>query len=113
MTSLVERLWADDQGAIISVEMILIIGIILFGIIPGFVAMRNSVNAAFGTIGNIIVRIVPSFTFSGWIFESNLGGSSIAEVQGFQMDPNLITQLTAHQVVPIDLGPTVTIPPAP
>jgi Flp pilus assembly pilin Flp len=114
MAILLKRLWADDEGAIISVEMILIIGILLFGIIPGFVAMRNSINASFGTIGNILVRLVPSFTYSGWAFVGTPGGgSTIALVQGFEQDGNQSTELAAVQVVPIILGPSVTIPPAP
>lgn len=112
--SLFNRLWSDDDGAIISVEMILIIAILLFGIIPGLVAMRNSINAAFGTIGNILVRIVPSFTFSGWeYFATPGGGSTIALVQGFQSDGNQSSELAALQVIPYDLGSSVAIPPAP
>ena len=112
MKDLAKRLWADDSGAIISVEMILIIGVLIFGIIPGLVAMRNSINAAFGTIGNILVRIVPSFTFSGWSFQGTPGGSTIAVIQGFQFDGNQTTQLVAVQLAPIT-GAIVVIPPAP
>lgn len=132
MTSLFERLWADDRGAVISVELMLLMGILLFGMIPGLVAMRNSVNASFGTLGNILVRIVPSFTFSGWVFYGANGyggfggvgpagfggfggfaGPPIAQVEGFQCDGNFNSQLYAAQVIPFDVGPNVVIPPAP
>jgi Flp pilus assembly pilin Flp len=113
MRNLLERLWADDKGAIISVEMILIIGILLFGIIPGLVAMRNSINAAFGTIGNILTRIVPNFTFSGWAYiASPGGGSTIAQVGGYEFDGNT-SVLAAVQIVPVDVGAGIAIPPAP
>jgi len=112
MTTLLKRLWADDNAAIISVEMILIIGVLIFGIIPGLVAMRNSINAAFGTIGNILVRLVPSFTFSGWAFRGTPGASTIALVQGFQVNGNQTTQLVAVQLTPINVA-NITIPPAP
>jgi Flp pilus assembly pilin Flp len=113
MVNLLERLWADDEGAIISVEMILIIGILLFGIIPGFVAMRNSINASFGTIGNILVRIVPNFTYSGWAFiASPGGGSTIAQVGGYEFDGNT-SVLAAVQTLPKDIGNGIAIPPAP
>lgn len=113
MKNLLAHLWADDSGAIISVEMILIIGILLFGIIPGIVALRNSVNAAFGTIGNTLVSIVPSFTFSGWSYVGSPSGNTIAVVQGFQVDvASPATVLAAQQVAPNDVG-SISVPPAP
>ena len=113
MTNLAKRLWSDDDGAIISVEMILIIGVLLFGIIPGLVAMRNSINAAFGTIGNTLTRLVPSFTYSGWAFlGAGTSGNTIAVVQGLQVDGNPAAVLTAQQVTPI-VAVDVVIPPAP
>lgn len=112
MRNLVNRLWADDTGAIISVEMILIIGILIFGIIPGFVALRNSVNAAFGTIGNILVTLVPSFTFSGWLFVGSPGGSAIALVQGYFLSNTTVTQLDGSQTPPLPIN-NLVIPPAP
>jgi len=112
MKNLFEKLWNDDCGAIISTEMILIIGILIFGIIPGLVAMRNSINAAFGTIGNILVAIIPSFTYSGWVFASSGGGLTIAQINGYQFNPNN-TYLTAGQVTPVLLPTLLVIPPAP
>src|SRR5215216_2074940 len=98
MSNLLRRLWTDDRGAIISTELILVIGILIFGIIPGLVALRNSVNAALGTIGNILTTIVPSFTFSGFAIGSSTGGRTIAVVQGFSSPVNSNTFLTASQV---------------
>jgi Flp pilus assembly pilin Flp len=112
MKSLLVNFWFDDNGAIISVEMILIIGVLLFGIIPGLVAMRNSVNAAFGTIGNVLTHLVPSFTFSGWAFISSPGGSTIAVIQGYEFDGTPVTALAAVQTVPVNAG-NFSIPPAP
>src|SRR5690349_14513890 len=100
MKGMLRRLWDDDQGAIISVEMILIIGVLIFGIIPGLVALRNSVNAAFGTIGNTLTRLVPSFTFSGWAFLGTPTGSTIAVVQGLIINTTVNPQLTAQQIDP-------------
>src|SRR5438093_4396555 len=113
MSNLLRRLWTDDRGAIISVEMILIIGILIFGIIPGLVALRNSINAALGTIGNILVTIVPSFTFSGFAIGSSTGGRTIAVIQGYSSPVNSDTYLTASQITPIVLPSNVLIPPAP
>ena len=35
--SMLRRLWSDDRGAVLSTELVLIIGIVIFGIIPGLV----------------------------------------------------------------------------
>lgn len=107
------RLWADDRGAVISTELVLIIGILIFGIIPGLVALRNSVIAALGTIGNVITTVVPSFTFSGFAIGRAGGGGTIAEVQGFQLDTTTTNALTGAQLVPVALGTVSVIPPAP
>ena len=113
MSNMFRRLWADDRGAVISTELVLIIGIVIFGIIPGLVALRNSVIAALGTIGNTLTDLVPSFTYSGFAIGRQAGGSTIAQVQGYQIDPNTTQRLTASQLAPIQLGTIAVIPPAP
>ncbi len=113
MTNMLQSLWADDEGAIISVEFILVISILIFGIIPGLVALRNSVNAALTTTGNILVALVPSFTFSGWVVGSSAGGNNVAEVNGYQRDFDQSTYLTADQTAPILLPTVLVVPPAP
>lgn len=113
MTSTLRRLWADDRGSVISTELVLVIGILIFGIIPGLVALRNSVIAALGTIGNTLSDLVPSFTFSGFAIGRFGGGHTIAQIQGYQIDASTIASLTASQLAPIDLGTVAQIPPAP
>ena len=113
MFSFLRRFWTDDSGAVISVELILLIAILVFGIIAGLVALRNSVIAVFGTIGNVIVTTAPSFTYSGFAIGRFGGGGTIAQVQGYQIDVNTANYLTASQVTPISLGTIAAIPPAP
>ena len=113
MSNLFRRLWADDRGAVISTELVLVIGILIFGIIPGLVALRNSVIAALGTIGNTLTDLVPSFTYSGFAIGAASGGRTIAQVQGYQVDPSTVQRLTGSQLTPISLGTIAVIPPAP
>jgi Flp pilus assembly pilin Flp len=113
MSNVLRRLWADDRGAVISTELVLVIGILIFGIIPGLVALRNSVIAALGTIGNVLTTVVPSFTFSGFAIGRASGGGTIALVQGYQLDPTTTNRLTGSQTTPIAIGTIVVIPPAP
>lgn len=115
MTSLLRKLWADDDGAVISVELLLIVSILIFGLIPGFVALRNSINAALTTTGNAIVALVPSFTFSGWLVGAATGGAglNVAQVSGFQRDNSANSYLTADQVAPTVINSPISISPAP
>lgn len=112
MSNLFRRLWADDRGAVISTELVLVIGILIFGIIPGLVALRNSIIAALATIGNTLNALVPSFTYSGFVVGGSPGGN-IAQVQGYQLDTLSAQRLTADQLVPIQLGTANVIPPSP
>jgi Flp pilus assembly pilin Flp len=113
MSALFARLWDDDQGAIISVELVLVLAILVFGIIPGLVALRNSVIAALGTIGNALNQIVPSFTFSGYVIFGASSGNTIAVIQGYQLNSSTANVLTSTQVPPIVLGTVVILSPAP
>jgi len=112
MSNLFRRLWADDRGAVISTELVLVIGILIFGIIPGLVALRNSVIGALATIGNTLGNLIPSFTYSGFVIGGSPGGN-IAQVQGYQVDSTSTAHLTADQLAPIQLGTANTIPPSP
>lgn len=113
MQNLFRRLWADDRGAVISTELVLVIGILIFGIIPGLVALRNSVISALATIGNTLTNLVPSFTYSGFAIGAQTGGATIAQVQGYLVAPTTTNRLTASQLAPIDIGTVSVVPPAP
>ncbi len=114
MTNLFQKLWADDDGAVISIEFILVVSILIFGIIPGLVALRNSVNAALTSTGNLLNTLLPSFTFSGWLVgDINDPTNNVAEVAGYQRDANTTNALTADQTTPVVLPAVIIVPPAP
>jgi len=117
VTTCFRRLWDDDRGAVISSELILVLGVLVLGLIPGLVALRNSTNAALTTIGNFLGRITPSFTFSGYAIVPEGGVSTIAVVGGLQVDYTTVNQLSAEQVAPIEtdflVGAPAVIEPAP
>ncbi len=115
MLTLLRRLWHDDGGAVISVELLLIVSIFVFGLIPGFVALRNSMNAALTSVANLIVAIIPSFTFSGFAItgrDQNGNTVTILQVGGVQFTP-VRSYLTADQLPPVPISPDATIAPAP
>jgi len=112
MSNLLKQLWNDDQGAVISTELVLVVGILVFGIIPGLVALRNSVNSSLATMGNVLTRITPSFTFSGYAIGAQGGASTIAIVGGLQLNYSIGNQFSAVQVAPA-LGTYTYVLPAP
>ena len=107
MRALLARLWADDRGAVISVEMILVIGILLFGMIPGLVALRNSVNAFLGGLANIFASLTPTFTTT----QLNVNGSSITAIVVIP-GAGSGQLVEGQQVQPINPG-DISISPAP
>jgi hypothetical protein len=95
MPRTLRRLWADDTAAVISSELVLVLGILVFGLIPGFVALRNSGIAALTNLANIVAVIFPKVTFS----EVNPG----VPASGYVVLVNPITNatpLTTVQVQP-------------
>jgi hypothetical protein len=46
MRALLQRLWQDDAAAILAAEWVFMATILVIGVIPGMVALRNSMNAA-------------------------------------------------------------------
>jgi len=111
MSKLSSKFWTDDRGAVISTELILVISILIFGLIPGLIALRNSSIAALGNIGDTLVELIPSFTYSGFEIGAAGGGTLIALVNGYEAG-TLVTPLTGLSIPPI-IYPFTPIPPAP
>jgi Flp pilus assembly pilin Flp len=107
MRTLLSRLWHDDSGAALSVELILIIAILVFGVIPGLVAMRNSLNAFLASMANLWAVLTPAFLTT----TVNVNGSTQTAIVVYPGGANA-SQGVAQQVAPIDVGP-VSISPAP
>jgi Flp pilus assembly pilin Flp len=117
VTPALARLWDDDQGAVVSTELVLVLGVLIFGIIPGLVALRNSVIAALTTIGNFLTRLTPTITYSGYAVVGVGGISTVAAVGGLRIDYTTTVQLTGDQLAPVNTdflypGP-VNVEPAP
>ncbi|QDU20506.1 hypothetical protein [Urbifossiella limnaea] len=112
MTRLFRQLWDDDDGVILSVELILILAVIVFGIIPGVVALRNSLIASMATTGNMLLSVTPTFTYSGYAVVGGTSNQPVALVGGLAVSHNTVLLLNGVQVVP-ESGPYLVVPPAP
>ncbi len=75
MRNLMQKLWKDDGGFIVSFELMLIFVILLLGIIAGLTNLRNAVVAELTETGEAILALNQGYTISGL---SGCSGSSAA-----------------------------------
>lgn len=59
MRELLARLWADDTGAIITTEYVMVLGVVTMGGIAGANEVRKATVAGFQRLGRNIERAVP------------------------------------------------------
>lgn len=110
LRNLLQQLWLDDGGAIISVEWILFVSILIFGIIPGLVVVRNGIDSAMGNIANILVELSPNFSFAGFGFQGSGGGTNVAAVSGFNYTPALTTTFASYDPGSVSLNGVLVDP---
>jgi Flp pilus assembly pilin Flp len=60
-----KEFWRDDCGAIITVELILIVTILGIGLIVGLTTVRDAVNSEFADLAQAINNIDQSYSYSG------------------------------------------------
>src|SRR5579871_3297950 len=65
MRSLLNRLWQDDCGAVLAIEFILFVVILLFGLIVGYVGLRNAILAELSAVAASVADLSVCFSFSG------------------------------------------------
>ncbi|WP_149108723.1 hypothetical protein [Limnoglobus roseus] len=94
-------LWQDDCGAVLSVEYVLVSGVLVTGIVPGLVAARNSINSAYANMGNSVTAAVPTPSYSGFSI-GGANGNAIASVGGVSIPAQpQANYLQASQIAPI------------
>jgi len=57
MRKLFSRLWAEDRGFIISVEMLFITVILVLGLIAGWAGLRAAIVTEYTELGNAILAL--------------------------------------------------------
>lgn len=63
---MVNTFWMDDTGAIVSIEIILIITIVVIGLAVGWSEVAHAVNTELDDISNAIGKLNQSYFFSGF-----------------------------------------------
>jgi len=60
-----KKLWDDEAGFVISIELILISTIVVIGLIAGLTAVRDAVVSELSDVAGAINEMNQSFTFNG------------------------------------------------
>jgi Flp pilus assembly pilin Flp len=76
---MLKNFWNDDCGAIVTVEIILIITILGIGLIVGLTTVRDAVNSELADVAAAVNNIDQSYSYSGVIGHSSTtsGGLNI------------------------------------
>ncbi len=89
MYPLMRQLWQDDGGAVIAIEFMLFAVIVLFGLIVGFVGLRNAVVAEMTAVADAVNGLSICFSFSGLSnCESSVCGSQVIPIEGPPIQAN-------------------------
>lgn len=65
MNSIAKRLWNDDAGFIISIELILIATIAVIGLIAGFASVRDAVVSELSDVAGAVQDLNQCYSFFG------------------------------------------------
>jgi hypothetical protein len=85
---MLRKLWLDEGGAIISVELILVLVIVVIGVSVGLVILRDAVVCELGMVANVINSIDPGVCWSDLTYSNTTGAEAI--VQGTQANSNTL-----------------------
>src|SRR5262245_43781991 len=91
MKHVLSRLWADDCGALLVTEWVMLATILVIGLIPGLVALRNSNLSEMVDVSNATLSLDQSYEFTGQEIHSVDG---IHVIDGFHGNPNTLRHNT-------------------
>jgi len=84
---MLNKLWLDEGGALLSVELILLMVITVIGISVGMVVLRDAVVTEFQDVAAALDSIDPGYGISSLSYES-INGTSTAFTNGATYDPS-------------------------
>jgi hypothetical protein len=59
------NLWNDDCGALLATEWVIVATIMVIGIIPGLIAVRQGTLTELHDVANAVLSLDPSYSFTG------------------------------------------------
>ena len=93
MAGLMQKLWQDDEGALIATEFLFIAVILVIGLVVGLVYVRNAVTAKLSELAQAVLFLDVSYQFPS-LNGNNVGMMSLAQSSG----SNVFDNLPAHRV---------------
>jgi hypothetical protein len=67
-----KKLWSDESGAVLSVELILLLVLVVFGIGVGLTVLRDAVLVKLCDVANAIAALDTSYQFYGLTYTSQI-----------------------------------------
>ena len=62
---MLSRLWAEETGAVVSAEIMLVASILVIGVIVGLKSVRDAVITELADVGQALSNVNQSYTYSG------------------------------------------------
>ena len=62
---MLQRLWKDDAGFVVSTELVLVATILVIGMVVGLATVRNAVVQELGDVAQAIGNINQSYSYEG------------------------------------------------
>ena len=89
MKNISQKLWNDNAGFVVSIELILIATIAVIGLIAGMTAVRDGVVSELSDVAGSVQDLNQSYTFNGVTGHSaSTAGSSFTDSTDFCDDAN-------------------------
>jgi hypothetical protein len=83
---LLRRLWNDDCGALLATEWIFVATLLVIGIIPGLIAIRQGALNGLVDFANGVGALDQSYSFSGQRLECNCWDRNGKDLRGTERD---------------------------
>lgn len=77
MLKVLNRLWREDEGFIVSTELILIGSILVLGLVAGLASLAGLVSSELGDLGAAISVINQSYSYAGVSGLHGLSGGTV------------------------------------
>lgn len=62
----IKRFWKEEQGAVVSAEIMLIATVLVIGVLIGLKSVRDSVVSELADVAQAFSQVNQRFTLSGW-----------------------------------------------
>ncbi len=114
--TLAAEFWQDEQGFVISAELILVSTLLVIGLITGLTCLQKAVNSELADVAGAIGSLNQSYCFSGfsasspWCCKSRTTGSSFVDLDDGDRGDGPATFSGTTTVVPRTVAPATVIP---